>query len=76
MSSVPKWYAAAELESSGPRLVRTAEELRLERDFQALAESVLSLGETDDPVILEQRADAALNAVTAPYPVPGAGSDV
>ena len=75
VTNVPKWYATAELESTGPRLVRTAEELRLERDFQALAQSVLGLGETDDPRVLEQRADDALRALAGPHSVPSVDSD-
>jgi hypothetical protein len=51
------------METSGPRIRRTADELRLERDFQAIADRVLAPGETDDPEKLEKRADEALAAV-------------
>jgi hypothetical protein len=62
-SDVPTWHAAMATETVGPRIRRTDEELRLERDFQAIADRVLAPGETDDPEVLEQRADEALLAV-------------
>ena len=47
-------------ETTGPRVRRTDDELRLERDFQAVADRVLAAGETDDPRELEDRTDQAL----------------
>jgi hypothetical protein len=61
--AVPSWHAAVATETAGPRIRRTDEELRLERDFQAVAERVLAPGETDDPKEVERRADAALSVV-------------
>ena len=63
-SDVPAWHAAVAMETAGPRIRRTADELRLERDFQAIVDRVLAPGETDDPEKLERRADEALAAVT------------
>jgi Protein of unknown function (DUF1353) len=44
---VPAWHAAVAMETSGPRIRRTADELRLERDFHAEpakhAEQIISL---------------------------------
>ncbi len=56
---VPAWHSAVAVESAGPRLRRSDEELRLERDFNELADRVLATGETDDPEELEGRVDAA-----------------
>jgi hypothetical protein len=63
-SDVPAWHAAVAMETAGPRIRRTADELRLERDFQSIVDRVLALGETDDPEKVERRADEALAAVT------------
>jgi Protein of unknown function (DUF1353) len=60
---VPSWHAAVATEASGPRIRRTEEELRLERDFQEIADRVLAAGETDDPAEVERRADRALSDV-------------
>lgn len=60
---VPSWHAAVATETSGPRIRRTDDELRLERDFQAIADRVLAFGETDDPEELERRTDQALSVV-------------
>jgi len=60
---VQAWHAAVATETSGPRVRRTADELRLERDFQAIVDRVLAPGETDDPEKVERRADEALAAV-------------
>jgi len=57
---VSAWHAAVATEAAGPRIRRTADELRLEQDFQALADRVLAAGETDDPQELEDRTDRAL----------------
>src|SRR5262245_3523999 len=60
---VPPWRAAISAESAGPRLRRSEDELSLERDFKLIADSVLSLGETDDAEEVERRADAAFTEV-------------
>ena len=60
---VAAWHAAIATERAGPRLRRTSDELRLEADFQEIADRVLAPGETDDPEEVERRADAALLAV-------------
>jgi hypothetical protein len=57
---VPQWQAAIATETTGPRIRRTEDELRLEKDFQVIADRVLAPGETDDPEELERRTDAAL----------------
>ena len=62
-ADVPSWHAAIATETSGPRIRRTDDELRLERDFQTIADRVLAFGETDDPEELERRADEALSVV-------------
>ena len=59
-AEVPAWHAAIATETIGPRVRRTDDELRLERDFQAVADRVLAAGETDDPRELEDRTDQAL----------------
>jgi hypothetical protein len=50
-------------ETAGPRITRTDDELRLERDFQVIADRVLAPGETDDPEEVERRTDEALSVV-------------
>lgn len=62
-ADVPAWHAAVATETAGPRIRRTDDELRLERDFESIADRVLSAGETDDPMELEKRADEAMFAV-------------
>jgi hypothetical protein len=62
-SRVPAWHAAAAAESAGPRIRRTEAELRLERDFQAIADRVLAQGETDEPKEVERRYDQAFRLV-------------
>ena len=62
-ADVPGWHAAIATETTGPRIRRTDDELRLERDFQTIADRVLAPGETDDPEELEGRTDEALLAV-------------
>ena len=59
-ADVPVWQAAIATETAGPRIRRTADEMKLEDDFQLIAEQVLRAGETDDPEILEARADQAM----------------
>jgi hypothetical protein len=59
-SEVPSWHPAIAIETAGPRIRRSDEELWLERDFQAIVEDVLARGETDDPDELERRTDDAL----------------
>jgi hypothetical protein len=54
---VPSWQAALATETAGPRIRRSDDELKLERDFQLIADRVLIAGETDDPLELERRAD-------------------
>lgn len=61
---VPAWHAAMATETTGPRIRRTDEELRLEKDFQVIADRVLAAGETDDPEELERRTHDAIFAVT------------
>jgi hypothetical protein len=62
-AAVPAWHPALAMESSGPRIRRSDDELQLERDFQAIAERVLAPGETDDPREVERRADDAMSIV-------------
>ena len=62
-AEVPAWHAAIATETTGPRIRRTDDELRLEKDFQMIADRVLAPGETDDPEELERRTDSALLAV-------------
>lgn len=62
-AAVPSWHAAMATETTGPRIRRTDDELRLEKDFQNIADRVLAPGETDDPQELERRTDDALLAV-------------
>jgi hypothetical protein len=45
------------------RITRHASEVRMEADFQRIAELVLSGGETDDPDVLERRTDSAYAVV-------------
>ncbi len=67
-ADVPEWRAAIASDTSGPRIRRTEDELRLERDFQAMADQVLALGETDDPEALEARVDTAFLATVGLVP--------
>jgi len=60
---VPSWQAALATETAGPRIRRSDDELKLERDFQLIADRVLTTGETDDPLELERRADEDMLAV-------------
>lgn len=60
---VPQWAPAMAIEHAGPRLARTAAEVRVENDFRQAAEMVLSQGETDDIDEIERRADRALSVV-------------
>lgn len=55
----PAWHAALSTESAGPRIRRSEDERRLERDFQELADRVLADGDTDDSQELERRVDEA-----------------
>jgi len=71
-ANVPSWHAAIATETTGPRIRRTDDELRLERDFQAIADRVLAPGETDEPEELERRADEALLAVAGLRSIGGA----
>ena len=61
---VPAWHAAIATETARPRIRRTADEMKLENDFQVIADHVLAAGETDDPLKLEKRADEAILVVT------------
>lgn len=61
---VPQWAPALAVQSAGPRLVRSATEDRLERDFRQTAEMVLSEGEVDDVDEIERRTDRALSTIT------------
>lgn len=45
---VPSWQAALATETAGPRIRRSDDELKLERDLQLIADRVLTTGETDD----------------------------
>ena len=63
VSDVPVWHAAASIETAGPRTRRTADERRLEKDFQRISDHVLAQGDTDDPAELERRADKAMIVV-------------
>src|SRR5215204_4025980 len=47
--NVPAWHATIATETTGPRIRRTADEMKLENDLQAIADRVLTAGETDDP---------------------------
>ena len=60
---VASWQAARSIATAGPRISRTADEARVEADFEAMAQRVLASGETDDPLELERRADEALAAL-------------
>jgi len=59
---VKEWQPALALRLT-PRLARTFAEDRLETDFRAVAQSVLSEGETDDVFEIERRTDRALSLV-------------
>ncbi len=48
---VPSWQAALATETARPRIRRSDDELKLERDFQLIADP--DPGETDDPLALE-----------------------
>ena len=61
---VPAWGAAVSSDTAGPRLDRSEAELRLERDFRAIASRVLADGETEDALELERRTHLAMVAVT------------
>jgi len=61
---VPSWQAAVAAEGTGPRIRQTADELRLQQDFQTLSDRVLAAGETDDPAELELRTDDGLLSIT------------
>lgn len=60
---VPQWAPAMSVERTGPRLSRTAAEIRVENDFRPTAEMVLFQGETDDIDEIERRVDHALSVV-------------
>lgn len=60
---VPQWSALAISEPDGPRLTRTATEVRLESDFQRMGEFVLAAGESDEIEEVERRVDRALTLV-------------
>lgn len=63
MPNVPEWRPALAA-STGPHLTRTAAEERIETDFRAIAEAVLSRGQTNDVFEIERRTDSAMTAVT------------
>jgi hypothetical protein len=58
---VPSWQAALATETARPRIRCSDDELKLERDFQLIADP--DPGETDDPLELERRGDEAMLAV-------------
>jgi len=60
-SAVPAWHAAVAVETAGPRTKRTNGELRLELDFQEMADRVLGPKVTDDVEEVERRTDKALS---------------
>ena len=62
---VAAWQAAVDTDSVGPRVRRTDAEVRLDEDFQAIADRVLAAGDTDDAAEVERRTDEALFAVAA-----------
>lgn len=62
---VPAWRGAArESSMERPRLLRTAEDERIEADFRLASEMVLSRGEVDDPYEIERRTDEAFSQIT------------
>lgn len=67
---VTQWHAAMAIETVGPRIRRTGSEFQLESDFQTIGERVLARGETDDPVVMERRADEALMVVAGHHVKP------
>lgn len=64
LPDVPAWQRADSFDASRPELRRSDAALRLERDFEAIAEGVLRAGESDDPAEIERRTDEAILAVT------------
>ncbi len=60
---VPSCQAALATETAGPRIRRSNDELKLERDFQLIADRVLTTGQNDDQLELERRADEDMLAV-------------
>ena len=50
---VPSWQAALATETAGPRIRRSDDELKLERDFRLIADRVLTTGETMIPLNLK-----------------------
>src|SRR5262249_2712355 len=63
MPNIPEWRPALTV-STGPHIAPSAAEERIENDFRAIAEAVLSSGETDDVCEIERRTDSAMTAVT------------
>lgn len=61
---VAVWKPTDDSVAGAPRLFRTAQETQIQEDFCRLAERVIALGESDDPVELERRIDEAVLAVT------------
>lgn len=63
--AVPAWRAAAlEVGMERPRLLRMAEDERIEADFRLASEIVLSRGEVDEPFEIERRTDEAFSQIT------------
>jgi hypothetical protein len=60
---VPSCRAALATETAGPRIRRSDDELKLERNFQLIAGRVLTTGENDGQLELERRADEDMLAV-------------
>jgi len=50
---VQSWQAALATETAGPRIRRSNDELKLERDFRLIADRVLTTGETMIPLNLK-----------------------
>ena len=61
--AVAAWNTGATPETTGPRMVRTYQEERIETDFRAIADRVVRQGETDDVDELERRTDEAFQSL-------------
>lgn len=63
IGEVDSWRLAEAATTSAPRLARTASEENLERDFRAIAESVLAPGEVDNVDEIERRFQQRFSAL-------------
>jgi hypothetical protein len=63
LPDVPAWQESSR-DASEPRLRRSDADLRLERDFEAIARHVLDAGQSDEPAEIERRTDDAIFLVT------------